>query len=79
MARDNENDWAANFFLSYISYWIGCWVDGPGTGFGYINHFYFYWDLNFWYCLFGYPTIWFDVMRGLDLLPADVKSLDTTF
>ena len=72
-ARSDET-WASNFFLAWISYIIGAWIQGPWVGFGYTGREYFYLDFNFWYSLAGVPNLFVDTMSGLDLIPTDANA-----
>ena len=74
---ENDNDWFGNLIMAYISYWLGSILGGPGSN----PYFSFYWfyDWNMWFSLFGVPEFWITTMTGLNLLPADVTNWDREF
>ena len=67
---ENNNDWFGNLIMSYISYWLGSILAGPGYG---------WYDWNMWFSLFGMPEFWITTMTGLQLLPKDVTNWDKEF
>ena len=69
-AAENDNDWFGNLIMSYISYWLGSILAGPG---------YLWYDWNMWASLFGAPEFWISTMTGLQLIPKDVTNWDREF
>ena len=67
---ENDNDWFGNLIISYISYWLGSILSGPG---------YFWYDWNMWFSLFGVPQFWIETMTGLALLPMEVTNWNNQF
>ena len=72
MPKENKNNWASDFFLSYLSYWLGSYLIWSGVE-------YFWFDLRFWFALMGYPNLWFEIVDGWNWLPPNVKSMRNFF